>query len=103
LYEGNFVVNHSLLCLASLHIQLDHENKDCLHFSKIQIPTQIYHLNIESIEAEIEEEADWIGKIDPYITIMNKNRQLFKSDYLDNIGAHPIWSNINLEVITGKC
>jgi hypothetical protein len=52
-------------------------------------------LVVESIEAEIEEEADWIGKIDPYLTMSSKNRNIHKTEYLDNIGSHPVWTNIN--------
>jgi len=39
----------------------------------------VYHFVIDSIEADIEEEADWIGKIDPYLTISSQNRQLHRT------------------------
>jgi Ca2+-dependent lipid-binding protein len=48
-------------------------------------------LGIDSIEAEVEEEADWVGKIDPYLILSSNNAQLLKTNYLDDIGSHPVW------------
>lgn len=50
-------------------VALDEKGEDCLHFNNIRLPKSIFHVVIDSIQGEIEEEADWIGKIDPYLTM----------------------------------
>lgn len=73
-----------------------------MHFGRIKLPAELYHLAVDCIEAEIEEEADWIGKIDPYLTLLCKNAQLLRTNYLDNIGSHPVWNDINRHLFVSK-
>ena len=83
-------------------VKLDDKGQDCLHFGKITLPSQLYHLGIDSVEAEVEEEADWVGKIDPYLILSSNNAQLLKTNYLDDIGSHPVWQNINRHIFVTK-
>jgi hypothetical protein len=46
------MVNQSVLELGALIVSLG-DKGDCLHFSNIRIPESVYHLVVESIEAEI--------------------------------------------------
>lgn len=88
--------------LGAIIVNLDGNMQDCLHFSGVRIPSELIRLNIDEIAAEIQEDADWIGKIDPYIILTSNNRELLKTAYLDNIGAHPVWKNIDKEIIIAR-
>ena len=40
-----------------------------------------------------------MGEIDPYLTLHSQGRLLLKTNYLDNMGSHPVWPNLNTQLI----
>ena len=40
--------------------------------------TDIYSMKVQRIEGKIDEEADWIGQIDPYVKFQAANRTLYE-------------------------
>ena len=61
--------------------------------------TDIYSMKVQRIEGQIDEEADWIGQIDPYVKFQAANRTLYETQKLDGAGGRPVWACDHFHVL----
>lgn len=51
IYDGSFIINDKLMALGTIILRLDDKGEDCLHFSRINVPSSMIRLSIDQIEA----------------------------------------------------
>ena len=46
IYGGSFIINDKVMALGATIISLDTKGEDCLHFSRISVPSSMIRLSI---------------------------------------------------------
>ena len=62
----------------------------CVFFSLQPVDVQ-YVLKITHVRAELYEDSDWIGRIDPYVEFESEATHLYSTEVLDECGQNPAW------------
>ena len=90
-HEGEFTVEmiHLQLGLVILSVC----SYGALYLGNIKCLPGVYDLKVEKIHGQIEEEADWIGKIDPYIKFICFGREVYITEKVQGAGSLPVWQN----------
>ena len=89
---GEKTVHEGEFTLELIHLQLELVilsvgNYGSLYLGSIRNLPGVYDLKVEKIHGQIEEEADWIGKIDPYIKFMCFGRELYVTEKVQGAGS----------------
>ena len=63
------------------------------------IPQCVYSLFVTDIELEVEEQADWFSKIDPYLVFYAQNKKAHQTKVMDDAGDNTVWENVNFRLV----
>lgn len=54
---------------------------------------------MDRIEIEVEEQADWFSKIDPYIVFFANGKKVYQTIVKDGAGDNSQWDNIGFKIV----
>jgi Ca2+-dependent lipid-binding protein len=59
----------------------------------------VFELKVEKISGELNDSADWVGSIDPYLKFTLMGKCIYTTQKLQGGGSHPEWLNDHFQTI----
>lgn len=66
------------------------QSSGTVFFSVVPVPLQ-YVLVITHVRAELHEDSDWVGKIDPFVELEINGKFFYRTTVLEERGQNPEW------------